>query len=1027
MPTGRISGDKIHVTGFTPSTTQEQYYRVVVSGKSTAEKTLGSSVLSNEAVVRRKKLARITLSNGGSNPECTKGGKLNISTVNVKDGTLIVVQYPSFVPSFRIEGNVLYYCLYPNYSTTTPGVFVVAGTDIYGDTVLSNEYNVNNPGGDVAGEIDLYCGTTGNVNISIPGETTRLVLNYDLTGVIQSSVTVNDYSGEITNIVVSTGDTTVTLTFQRNTSSVYGKEYRVTVKGSNQYGDTVVSNEVVITHGKEGSDTEFYIIGNDIEANETSGLYQLFYPSNVIASTIAVYDYSDDTITSEPVLYPGGSPMTVAVTTLPNTTPVNKTLVIYASARTQSNKTLYATGVIIQHTDCYLTIPTSTTDNVGVIDYTNPNHLPSYTQTHSFKYLVKNVQNIGAYVSGGTGTVSVNTSTKTVTVNFSKNTTTGNANIIGSKVNDTTILLPLGNDSNLYNRRMLTVTQDRHIYGGSNTGGDSLADTELDPSTGGNRTFVIVVTGTSKNDSSVRLQAVYRFTQNASTEGGFTLTSGGTMNASIEYNTLSIRLDISYPSDTTYSGFAVSVNTTSPASYSSTLNVYDIRIVESNEGVYLTGKTRVNNLDQSVTYTLQVSAMEAGNVTRYTNAFIITHRTHSVDGSIRFTGSTSRTVDASATTVTGITFDYDNLSFAYVKQCTASDGSYANVTVFDYTGKTLTVEFAQYPSSQKTITIVLGGTSNTGVPCESGMFVITQRSSGSGSITIEPQSVTVGSLPTAFTYHVTYSGVQELDPIYNAGVFADVSNSGARILTTNTTLEDDTYQITFRGRRLSDNVTITETLTVIQEKRPISSSIVISSDSNYYKPELDAYVIYEDENSYRLNITENDVLFSTLGAVITGDNPNVTVSISGERISFGDATDSASTQVYVTGTSADGATRITSNTITFIQALEEGGGDTGDTPTTGSSIQLIADETVPATGGTVGFRVICINVDLDKIPTDDDITMKLGLLTLLLKSQTSNSTCQLLNKMDTGQSFMELQISLKTNHMEQHRLTVANM
>ena len=321
--------------------------------------------------------------------------------------------------------------------------------------------------------------------------------------------------------------------------------------------------------------------------------------------------------------------------------------------------------------------------------------------------------------------------------------------------------------------------------------------------------------------------------------------------------------------------------------------------------------------------------MEGGSVTRYTNAFTITHRTNSVDGSIRFTGSTSRTVDAGTTIVSGITFDYDNLSFAYVKECTASDGSYANVTDFNYTGKTLTVEFASYPASQKTITLVLGGMSNTGSACESGAFVITQGSSGSGSITISPQSIEVNSQPTAFTYQVTYSGVQELEPIYNASVFTNVSNSGARILTTNTTLTDDVYQITFRGRRLSDSVIVSATLTVTQRQRTPEPTITVKSSSSNYNADIHAYVIYKDESSYPLSITTNDVQFESLRAFVSGDNPHVTANTISGRIYFGEVFDSASTQVYVTGLSDDGVTTVTSNTITFIQALEEGGGGGG--------------------------------------------------------------------------------------------------
>lgn len=913
MARGTINGNTIHVTGFTPSTSQEQIYKVVVSGKSTAEQTAGSSVLSNEATVRRKKLAKIVLSNGGSNPECTKGGKLNIATTNVKEGTLSVIQYPSFVSSYYIRGNYLYYCLYPNYSSTEAGLFMVAGLDIYGKTVVSNQYNINNPGGDVVGSIELYY-ENHLTTVSIPGEVNSITLNYDLTNIIASSVTVNDYSGDISSISVSTGSSTVTISFPKNTSTVYDKEYTVTIKGENQYGEEVISNEVEITHQKQNNNTEFYITGNDIESYETTGQYSLYYPSNVIPSTITIYNYSHDTITSTPVTYPGASPMSVSVTTNPNTGLVDKSLVIYASARTDTGRVLYATGVILQHTDCYLTIPTSATDNVGVRDYVNPTPVPSYEQVHTFKYLSRNVQNIGAYLLNGNGTVSVNTSTKTVTVTFTKNTTTGNANILGAKISDTQAKIPLGNDSTIYDRRLLVVDRGRFVYGYDND------ETELNPATGGSKTFIVVITGTSVNGGAVP-PATYTFEQNASTEGGFTLTSGGTSSASIEYDVLIIKLKVSYPSDTTYSNFAVSINNSTSTRY----KVFNTGFVEEGGELFLTGRTYANESDQIQTYTLQVSGKEGGNVTKYTNTFTITHRKNSVNGEIWF-NDTGRSVQENATSCSNITFDYSNLSLAYVKECIASDGSYVDVPNFNFTDRSLTVNFTAHPAAQRTITLKLGGTSNTGLPCESGTFTITQAAAPGGDITVNPSTVEVGPEPSVVNYTVTYSaGINPGSPIYNSGVFSNVTDSGARILTTNSTLAPNTYQITFRGTKTTDGSQVTATLTVIQRSRATSENITISSTSSYYDSGTSAYVIMVSGGSYLLKIVTTDVNTDTLQAHVNGDNPGVTASTDSQRIYFDSAsTASASTQVYVTGEAYADSTRIiTSNTITFIQAREQ--------------------------------------------------------------------------------------------------------
>ena len=616
MPRGTINGNKIHVTGFTPSTTQEQVYRVTASGKSTAEKTLGSSVLSNEAVVVRKKLTRILLTNGGNNPECSKGGLINIETVNVKNRTLDVIQYPVFVSSYYVKDNVIHYCLYPNYSSTESGVFVVAGVDIYGKTVFSEPYDINNPGGDNEGRIDLSYG--GQEQFSIPGNVQSLILTYNLYGVVPTSVEVNDYSGEITNIVIDTGETTVTLSFPANNSTVYDRTYRITVKGLNNYGETVISNQVTITHQKETSDTDFYIRGNDIGATDTTGTFKLYYPSSVIRSTIAIYDWSDDTIVGQPSIHAGSSPMDVEVTTTRNYTQSRRALVIYASARTESDRVLYATGVINQGIGSRLAIPTSPSDNIGVLDYTNFDHISAFDQVHSFKYLAFNVSSIGVVVEGAGATATINTGTKTVTVNFPKNTKEPREDRMGEKISDTRLTIPMGNGSENYDSRLLTMDKSKLVYGLDDT------DTELRRLSGSEKQFVVTVTGTS-NATGERLQAIYRFTQDVSTDGGFDVSSGGTSSATVGYNETEIRIRVTFPDDAEYADFMVSNNTSTSDEY----GIYNVGFEVVGEELYLTGRTFVNEGYQDQTYTIQVSAKDGGNVTRYTNVFTITQGANS--------------------------------------------------------------------------------------------------------------------------------------------------------------------------------------------------------------------------------------------------------------------------------------------------------------------------------------------------------------------------------------------------------------
>ena len=834
MATGTINSEQTKITVSFPnsaSTEYEELYKVQYAGTSEAEPTLGEPVISNVAKVKREKRATISISGGGSSPS-SLCNTLTITTKNVKKNSLTIAQYPDFVNTIEIrwiseDTYVLEYCAYPNYGDTGDteyGNFVVAGIDIYGHVVTSDDLEIENSGGAQMGDITLRVIS----EVPIPYFETQCVLEFAFNPSIicGHTIEVASTSGNITGVTMgaietSTGQLTVKFPANTGTNNT-GCTYTVKVKGLNVYGDVVPSNEVTFTQGVGEKSSQFFVSGDDIPNTATSAVFNVTCSQNIVQSSIGVATDRN----GNPIIHNCTNPIvagtSITVETTQNTSSSQKDISLTVSANTTDGKTVYADGILFQNAGFYLTVPQGT-------------DVPYYSQSHSFRYSSLNVTGItasgsNAFISAN-GRVTINTTTKTVSLTFSKNET--------SEIKTFDITLKGYNTSGAEVTATYTFTQDKFGVG----------EFQLSPLEG--------------------------FSESTPTSG------------SILHSTTTFKLSITYPPGNGYSSFGVCLNESTSNRY----RVYSTTIQGSGD----TGRTLVcevspNNGNTQCIYTLQVSAVTSDNRVKYTNEFEILHKINSSSASIEFTNPDGGTVPASADGKTGIGFSLNNISFAYIKDCSASDGATVSVVNFTHNqaSGSFDIIFPPYPAASRTITISLGGVDNVGNPVYSTRdYVLRQSASGQPGITVTPNPKELtGNTPETFSYTVTYVGVTPMTPIYNSSIFTAVGyangSNTARITQENQTMGQITHTITFRGSSQIDGSTMYAELTVVQPGRVANGKIIISSNQTLLQNNV--YVISANGGSYPLYIETQDVDRNTLVAFV--DSSNATANTIGQRITF---------------------------------------------------------------------------------------------------------------------------------------------
>lgn len=840
MATGEIKDGKILVTGFSGSKEKENIYRVQLSGTSISDLTSGITVESNIATVRQEKAAEIKLLGVGSTTYDKLTNSLTATTTNVLPGTVFVSQAPDFIEWFALHQDsstayTLEYKSYPNYGEEDEcGVFSLAGRDEYGNYIYSNNNTVCNKKGAKYGTITLYEPESGDTAATVDYFTESLELEYKFGEgeedfIDSTSIVVENKEGRISVVSFERNSTggTLTVKFPRNASRHYEETYEITLGGKNIFGDPIISNTFIITQLPAVKNPQFYVSGDDIECTARTAEFIIEYSNTISADTIGIVSYSE-TIIQTPEI----SGNRINAETTENTTNKVRELSVIISAVTSEGNTVYAEGVIHQGAGYYLTIPTGSTDTVGVTAYTGSN-VTYYSQMMSFRYLALNINNVWAYGDGVfDGVIFVDSNSKTITLHYDQN------------------------------------------------------------AEGQDRTYTITVCGTNPlGETSI---ATYTFTQKGTGDGEFKLISGSTAtSATIPNNTNEIRLNIVYPSGKGYSYLGVSEN----YSTSDTYKVYSTEISGANEtGAVLTCRIYPNSGNTPIEYTLQVSGVTSDSNVHYTNEFKVTHNTSEATANIRFT-TTSGTLEANATAMTGISYTGRNIQFdsVYVSECRASDGAEVTYTL-DKSGKKLNLSFPAYPTEIRTIKVTLGALDNIGNPVSTTTpYTLTQAKSEEASITVTPNPLRMSSNSgTTPTYKIRCVGVEHVEQIYDPNIFSDVgcnysegANNTAKLLINNDSLEVARYTITFRGVKVVDGSAISTDLIVEQSGRTAQGSIAISSIEDIYDPETGRYKVSPNGGAYNLYIDAIDIDPSTIQVFIDPDT-GATASTFNDYIYFED-------------------------------------------------------------------------------------------------------------------------------------------
>ena len=870
MARGTINNDKTKITvPFQGGSSSEEIYRVRVEGTSTADKSEGKIVKSNEAVILHEKRAAIWLSNPGTAVVCGETwNTLDISSLNIRPGTYNVSQYPLCVSNYFIDGDVLYYQTNVSYDSSTDcGVFVVSGIDIYGNVIFSNEYPIDGTSGNEGAIVLSYNG--GNVSAT----TTRIELDYTILNGPITNLSVAEKSNNILAVEITDGH--VYLTVPQNASKYTPNEYTISIKGDNQYGDIVVSNSVTVVQDPKDGNSQFYIVGRKLqypestsnifgrlvnenvadiplgndstlygrrmlrvnrdsheygyensggdtiertELSQITGLYDVYFSS--LISNVEIYAYSTGIMGIDHSHIENSSETVIAFVE-ENTTPYERELIIYGSGLTQDGTVVYAQGVITQPPGAYLLI-------CGVTAYVGPD-VSNFTQRVTFNYTSKSVTGVTATVSPTTASVSVNTGSKTVTVNFPQN--------------------------NNYAEKTYKVT----LRGRSSVG--------------------------------TEVMATYTFKQTSASYGEFKLVSGNTESTAgdVPYSASTFTLRLTgIPDGMTQIGVFKNEST------SGIYKVHNIQIGNGSDTRNVVCSVYPNQGNSDVKYKLQISGVTQNGTVKYSNGgsdFVATHLTSASTGSIEITDLTAQ-ADASSTTYTG-EFEYSNLSTIYPVQVDASDnvGVSIDITTASTTGGSFTITFPAWPVDERYIYVVLGGTAQNGDYIESALFTLTQSSSGGAGIRIYTDStkttqitqIEVGAEPQDFTYYVDYVNVQSGSPLYNTSVFGNVSNTGARILTSNSTMSSQQYTITFYGTNISTGEYVMCPLTVIQGGESCHTALTISSSESIR--EGDYYIVSVCGGTYSLYIESTDVDFNSL-TLVTNKPNSVSVNTSNQKITF---------------------------------------------------------------------------------------------------------------------------------------------
>ena len=925
MANGSINEGKVKVTGFTAYELSENTYRVSVSGTSVAELSSGKTLTSNIATVRHEKHAYITLLNlvTGDTSCCGYTYSITIASINIVDGTLRVVTYPSWVSKFTITGNKLCYNLYQNYEVDPHddiGVFVVAGEDEYGNLITSEPLSIR-PGD----KYDWGAIMWEESGITVSASETSGTATYNLSGcVVNTSIEICGHYGNIYGIELVTGDTSgrISIYFPENRSRNFEKNYAVRLCGIDEFGVSITSDILIITQEKAAESPSFYLTGEDIDYFDTEGVFSVIYdPDEISGGTIGIYDWSTDTITGTPVYDPETGKVTVE--TLENTGASEKVLLVTMSAITVYDIIIYASGLITQAAGKELKIYNDLRiPETAVTSLVNSGY---FEQRRIFEYTSKNVGAITPIMETGEeeGTaVYVDTVNKSVTVIFPRNKTSVQ------------------------------------------------------------KTFKI------KLLSEVGLEATYQFNQDAFIESDFRLSGGtnvtetGQNEGYIEYSATTFTLKIVYDPENEYSNFGISLN-------SSDSPIYKITSAVVNEDeMIVSGETYENTDQRDHTYLIQVSATTKEEAEIDTQIYILHHKKEVIYNANISAITTGATVDATATTLTGASFAYTAITYAFINDILTSDGTPADgeITVFDGNVPTgigkydITFE-PNTDYEDREIDVHIGGQDKMyGEHFSDAHLIITQRAAIRPKIELNKNPIKLKSsyAMQTFDYEVSTTGITEstLGVIYNENIFSGITvpnSTDATILVENMAMGvAAVYYITFTGQSITSNEIIREKLEIIQPSPTCeTTALTISSNVVYYDGEkyvIDVnggyYNIYIDSiiniNPYSLELvtnrpniasgTSNGVTFKPAPGTpepwetgsLSGDTLNIPVGNSSVRyipslvtlrkghgqeetenlyiyyIDLDHTHVSLETEVWLTGTTYCGAA-VSSNKLTFLQ------------------------------------------------------------------------------------------------------------
>lgn len=1006
MARGRISGKKIHVEGFTPNDPEkEEIYRVVAQGRSTAGGSAGLTVESNMATVLHEKHAEVRFGTPchcdleGCVPELC--GCVRVHTKNIKKDTLVVVQMPEYINHFTIERLTptlyyLKYCIYPGYgSTTSPQPFILAGTDIYGNVIPSDEYWVN-PVDVGAVYIEL------REDMAIPASATTCNLTYVChPDVVVSTITRYDVEGDIRSVEFSSPNN-VTISFPQNYSRNTEKRYRIRIIGYDRFGGLVKSNYVEITQGKATKNGQFYISGDDIDYNQTQAIFVIHHDLSMTGINIVDCSSTITEIQSSAVT----SPDTITVTALTevNSETSMKSLTIIASGLTVNGTIAYAEGLIYQMPGVFLLILGKCTGNKTgslVNETTADIPLGNVEDEQLRKYcstLLRASKNVHEY-----GNQEGDDNFPSTEI-YPADNSIGYENYTGDSVAYFVQNLSFRYIS--YGVTGITASGDTAFTsaGGRavvNTSSKTVALTFSKNTTGNPRTFTITLYG--KTSSGMPISATYTFTQMEQDGNSFTLQSGTTLESTAEvpYTTTSITLKVYCPTD--YKDIGLATATTTLSSY----NIHNARIVKNTDEEYtLIADIYSNTTPSPITYTVIVSGHTGDNRVRYTKTMgpggteydemTIIHRPYTSTGDTITISPSSASVNGSENSYT-VHFTFTSgVSNIWVDTCQVVNGDQCVVSCSDLfmSSGTLVMRFPSNPANGRTIKLRLAGINISDMRVTSNEFTLTQGRAEGANIIIwadstkqqEVQTLEVPASGGQVYYYVEYVSATSGTPNYSPGIFSGVTNTSAYVIAENMTYDPMRRVIVFYGTSIIDGSEVSKTLVVMQGPRSSEGWQLEIDSTDYYRSEDDSqtFIVTWQGGNYEIKFKRfQDIDPNSLDAVVL-DNINATAdtpyNIEQWSLDLAEAprvtptlTEEVRTRIYVTGKPIGTQTTVSSNTLTFVQPATNVSPDTGDTPTDNAFIQLEPESaaSVPGSGGTCTFFILAHNVNLSTIHVVD--------------------------------------------------------